>query len=78
MCWCSSHYLCILFYIRLGHFPWMYHCCIYCSHLNCTRRESVSPTLFHLSSCLLLWHMAMQEGSKLWDRHLLCCAEMNG
>lgn len=64
MCLCLSFFLCVLLYIRLGHFPWRYPCCIYCSHLNvCTRRESVSPTLLHLSSCLLLWHMALLEES---------------
>lgn len=64
VCWCLSHFLCVLLYVRLGQFPWRYHCCIYCSHLNvCTRRESVSPTLLHLSSCLLLRHMALQEES---------------
>lgn len=59
---------------------WTDQCCIYCSRLNLyTRRQSVSPTLFHLSSCFsAMAHGPAGRKQQRWDRHLLCCAEMNG
>lgn len=77
MRWWVSYYLCVLLYVRLGHFPWRCLCCIYCSHLDvCTWKESLSLTLLHLSSCLLLWlHGPAGRKQPRWDRHLLCWNE---